>query len=453
MSTSFDADEQIAAQTERISAENAEVINTEKGTEVVTEAKSGKQIAGGMLQPFKVRNFNLVFGGQTISTIGDALYAVALPWFILNNGGSPQELGIVLAVYGIPRVGSTLLGGWLSDRLRPRRLMLISDVVRAVLVAILALLIFRGTPVLWQLCAIALPLGFFGGAFAPASAAILPDILTDEELQAGNALSYSSTQGANLVGSAIAGVVVAVLSAGTAMMTDALSFAVSAVSLALMRTKGASESKPETNEAENSAASVPEAEQISFGSFMRSSRLFQIAFVVSFASNFCFGGLLEVALPSLVHGPMHAGASGYGLILAAFSMGALAGSIFAGALGKLKHRGLIALLLILVMAGFLALVPYGGLIGAIICMLLAGVSNSISNVMIITLLQLRIPRHLMGRVMSLFMFASFGTYPISVALGGVLTAQFGSVILFPFSGILLALPILAGIAQRELREL
>jgi MFS family permease len=452
MSTSFDADEQMAAQTEIIPAGNAEIINTEEGTEAVTETKAGKQVVGEMLQPFKVRNFNLVFGGQTISTIGDALYAVALPWFILNNGGSPQELGIVLAVYGIPRVGSTLAGGWLSDRLRPRRLMLISDAVRAVLVAILALLIFRGTPVLWQLCVIALPLGFFGGAFAPASAAILPDILTDEELQAGNALSYSSTQGANLAGSAIAGVVVAVLSAGTAMMTDALSFVVSAVSLALMRTKGVSESKLEASEAENSTVSVPEV-QISFGSFMRSSRLFQIAFVVSFASNFCFGGLLEVALPSLVHGPMHAGASGYGLILAAFSMGALAGSIFAGTLGRLKHRGLIALLLILVMAGMLALIPYGGLIGAIICMILAGISNSISNVMIITLLQLRIPRHLMGRVMSLFMFASFGTYPISVALGGVLTAQFGSTILFPFSGLLLALPILAGIAQRELREL
>ena len=92
------------------------------------------------LQPFKVRNFNLLFGEQTISVIGDALYAVALPWLILNNGGSAQELGIVVSAYGIPRAGCTLVGGWLSDRLRPRRLMLIADIIRALLMGLLAVL-------------------------------------------------------------------------------------------------------------------------------------------------------------------------------------------------------------------------------------------------------------------------------------------------------------------------
>src|SRR2546423_11176281 len=93
----------------------------EESMPVATKEK--KPAAGGILRPFKIRNFNLLFSGQTVSTIGDALYVVALPWLILNNGGSAQELGIVLAAYGIPRAGSTLLGGWLSDRLRPRRLM------------------------------------------------------------------------------------------------------------------------------------------------------------------------------------------------------------------------------------------------------------------------------------------------------------------------------------------
>ncbi|HLG78926.1 MAG TPA: MFS transporter, partial [Ktedonobacteraceae bacterium] len=64
-----------------------------------------------------------------------------------------------------------------------------------------------------------------------------------------------------------------------------------------------------------------------------------------------------------------------------------------------------------------------------------------------------IPRHLMGRIMGILLFASFGTYPISVALGGVLTNHFGPVILFPFSGLILGLTILFGISQRELREL
>ena len=175
--------------------------------------------------------------------------------------------------------------------------------------------------------------------------------------------------------------------------------------------------------------------------------------VVSIAANFCFGGLLEVALPTLAHGPMHAGASGYGIIMAAFGGGALAGGILAGMLTGLKRKGLIPLLAVLIMAIMIALLPYGGVTGAILCMLISGLVNSISNVLLITLIQLIIPRHLMGRVMGLLLFASFGTYPISVALSGVLTNQFGPGILFPFSGLVLFLAILFGMTQKELRDL
>lgn len=457
MSTSSEPGEIPVVGVETVSPDDA-------GSALETAEKSAeageKQALGGMLQPFKVRNFSLLFGGQTISTIGDALYAVALPWLILSNGGSAQEIGVVLAAYGIPRVGCVLLGGWLSDRLRPRRLMLVADAIRAVLVGILAGLALRGHPALWQLCAVAVPLGACMGLFLPASSAILPDLLRDEDLQAGNALTFSSTQAAALVGSAIAGVVVAVLTSGTAMALDALSFVVSAVSLAMMRVSrvvpagkleeatGAASGSVESRESGESSQ-----EQITFGRYLRTSRLMQAALVVSLAANFCFGGLMEVALPTLVHGPMNAGAGGYGLILAAFGGGALAGGLFAGMLGQLKRKGLIALLLLLVMAVMVALLPYGGVAGAALCMLISGITNSISNVLLITVIQLIIPRHLMGRAMGLLMFGSFGTYPISVALAGVLTNHFGPVILFPFSGLLLFLAIVLGIAQKELRDL
>lgn len=413
------------------------------------------QTASGMLQPFRERNFNLLFGGQTISTIGDALYAVALPWVILNDGGNARELGIVLAVYGIPRVGGILAGGWLSDRLRPRRLMLLADSVRALLVGILTVLVLQGHPALWQLCALALPLGTFAGAFMPASMAILPDILSEETLQAGNALNFSSTQAANLVGSAIAGIIVATLSAGAALAADALSFIVSASSLAMMHASATSTRNdvPIQTEAANAFSEKSEEQTaISLGRFLFTSRLIQVTFVVSIAANFCIGGLIEVALPALVHGPMHGGANGYGLILAAFSAGALGGGVLAGTLGRLKRQGLVALLAALGMAVTLALIPEGGVLGAAGWMLIGGIANSITNVLMLTIIQLAIPRHLMGRVMGLILFASFGTYPLSVALAGVLSDRLGPALLFPFSGLLLGLPILFGITQRELRD-
>lgn len=447
MSTSFEPDKIVQAKSDANVSLPAENKSIENVPEQGNEAK--RVFAGGMLAPFKVRNFNLLFGGQTISTIGDALYAVALPWLILNNGGSARELGIVLTAYGIPRVGSVLLGGWLSDRLRPRRLMLVADAFRALLVGLLAALALWGHPTLWQLCAIALPLGAFGGAFLPASAAILPDLLPDESLQAGNALNFSFTQAANLVGSALAGVVVAALTAGTGLALDALSFVVSAASLALVSGK----SQQQRQDVEGTPPVEDASGQITFGRFMRGSRLMQVILLVGILANFCLGGLMEVALPTLAHGSMHAGASGYGLVLAAFGAGALAGGVFAGMLGKLKRKGLVALLVALVMALSLALTPYWGVPGAMAWMLIGGISNSVTNVLLITMLQLTIPRHLMGRAMGLLMFTSFGAYPISVALAGVLTSQLGPTILFPFSGLMLGLAVLLGLAQRELREL
>ncbi len=79
------------------------------------EQPAKKAGAGSILAPLRVRDYRLLFSGQLISTIGDAFYAVALPWLVLTNGGNAQELGIILSAYGIPRIGSVLLGGVLSD--------------------------------------------------------------------------------------------------------------------------------------------------------------------------------------------------------------------------------------------------------------------------------------------------------------------------------------------------
>jgi hypothetical protein len=228
--------------------------------------------------------------------------------------------------------------------------------------------------------------------------------------QAGNALSTASLQAANLIGSGLAGLVVAALTTGIAMGIDALTFVVSAVSLALMRVtmqSGAPESAalPGEASAQVSDEAHPEG-SISLGRFLRTSRLIQAILLVVLAANISVGGLLEVALPTLVHGPMHAGASGYGLIMAAFAAGALVGGLGAGLLNNIKRKGLVALLASLVMGLAFALLPYGGLLGALVCMLLAGISNSISNILLLTVVQQTIPRHLMGRVMGLIMFTS-----------------------------------------------
>jgi MFS family permease len=251
-------------------------------------------------------------------------------------------------------------------------------------------------------------------------------------------------------------VIVAAFTAGVGLAIDAVTFLVSAVSLALMRTdhRATPGTREEGENRENPSASTQDqGAQVSFWHFLRTSRLIQVILLMFIVIGLFSGGLIEVALPTLIHGPMHGGASSFGFILAAWGAGALIGSIFAGMLGKFKHKGLTILLAGLIVAISLGLLPTWGVIGAIACALIGGCANSVIVVLLFTAIQLVIPRHLMGRVMGLLMFSSFGLYPLSVAMAGVLSNQFNPAILFPITGLVLGLVMLFGMTQRALRDL
>jgi hypothetical protein len=100
------------------------------------------------------------------------------------------------------------------------------------------------------------------------------------------------------------------------------------------------------------------------------------------------------------------------------------------------------------MAAMFALLQTWDMPGAIVCMLIAGLAGNIVSVVLFTAAQLAIPPHRMGRVISLRLFGSFGVYPFSVAVGGVLSERLAPVIFSPFSGLLLTLALLVGITQR-----
>lgn len=409
------------------------------------------------LAPLRVRDFRLFFGGQMISTIGDMFYAVALPWLMLSSGRSPQELGLVLFAYGVPRVGTLLLGGLLSDRLRPRRVMWLSDLVRTLLVGALVVEVSTGQTAVWSLSLISFPLGACAGLFIPASYSILPEILDEEELPAGNALNSSTYQLAVLLGSAIAGIVVSLLRPAAALAVDALTFAVSAATLLAIHDRLPTRAESVVAHAptgEESSTATAFAPDITFGQLLRQWQLLHVGLVVMICLNLASGALFEVALPTLAHGPLAAGATGYGLLLAAFGLGALAGGLVGGDVGRRPGRGRIMLVLILVLSFCYPLVPFvGGLPAAMLVMAVAGVANGLLNVLFFIVIQQITPRHLLGRVMSVLMLANFGVYPLSVALGGAITTRLGPSVIFLAAGGLIALSSLFGWLEPEMRTL
>jgi MFS family permease len=161
----------------------------------------------------------------------------------------------------------------------------------------------------------------------------------------------------------------------------------------------------------------------------------------------------EVALPSLAHGPLHTGADGYGLLIAAFGAGALAGTIAAGQLSGGRRPAVVGSAVFLAQAIALAAVPYlGGTVLAGAALTAVGVLNGFGNVLMITLFQRWAPPGLMGRLAGLLTMASMGVAPLSVALAALVVNGLGAAVFFPLAAAPLALAILAGLSQRTWRD-
>ena len=407
------------------------------------------------LAPLRHRGFRLLAAGQLASNVGDAFYAVALPWYVLANHGGALLLGTVLAAYGVPRTVLLAAGGHASDRWRPWTVMMTSDTVRAAAAAALAVAAASGPARAIVLVPIAAVLGAGEGLFLPGSFAIVPALLPDEDLQSGNALASATTQLATLAGPVIGGALVAIIGPSPAFAFDAASFAVSALTLmgvrSASRSRAATGAKPAISP---HSAAKPEQAPRTVWRLLRSERVLQISLLVTIAANLGTGGAAEVALPALAHGPLRAGAGGYGALIAAFGAGALIGAIVAGQARRARSPAIVGSLAFLAEALFLAAVPYAGGLAAIGATIAAfGVFNGFGNVVMITVFQRWAPAEMLGRLTGLLLLASFGVFPISVALGALVVHRFGPVPFFPLAAAVLAAAILAGLSQRCWRDL
>jgi MFS family permease len=125
-----------------------------------------KPIKNPMKRVFTVRDFSLLFAGQSTSLLGDQFYNIAGAWLVLRLTGDPLALGLVIALGTIPRAVFTLIGGAITDRVSPRQVMLLSDVIRLFLTALMAVQIFTGTLQVWMIYVYSVVFGIVGGVFA-----------------------------------------------------------------------------------------------------------------------------------------------------------------------------------------------------------------------------------------------------------------------------------------------
>lgn len=411
--------------------------------------------------PLSVRDFRLLWIGESISLLGDQFTIIAFPWLVLQLTGNALILGTVMALMGIPRALFMLIGGAMVDRFTPRGVMLFTNFARLILVALLALLTLTGTIQVWMLFVLALAFGTADAFYFPGQSAVVPQVLEKDQLQMGNTIVQGTATLSQSIGPVIAGGLIALVGGtaaaaadalpslsgiGVAFTIDALTFLLSVFTLWLMRPSRAAVS-------EQPSGGVIRAIRDGMA-YMWKSESLRLIFVLVLATNFFVMGPIMVGIPVLSD-RLPEGAAAYGVIMSAFGGGALVGIILSGVLPRLKpaHMGTILLAVQAIMGLAMALLPFAGsMIVAAVLSLIMGAVNGYVNISFFTWLQKRVPENFMGRVMSLIMFASVGLTPISTALSGALMDT-NMTVLFVGAGIAMALVTLYAISSKSMRQM
>ncbi|HTU79361.1 MAG TPA: MFS transporter [Solirubrobacteraceae bacterium] len=368
------------------------------------------------------RDFRLLFSGRCVSLLGDGIFLVALAWEAYTLSNAPTALSLLGIAMTVPLIGLLLFGGVISDRHRRRRVMLMADIVRAVLLALLAALAASGTLRLWQMMVM---VAIYGGAqafFDPASDAILPELVPASELAQANALEQVARPLAlRLAGPALGGVLVGVLGLDVAFLADAATFVVSAATLWSMS------SSVSVAPAAAGARLEHATEQLREGwSYVRRHVWLWGTFVSAAVAYLLFMGPVEVLVPFMVKHELHGSGVQLGLVLGAGGLGSVAAATVMIRSG-LPSRS-VTFIYVVWTLGTLAVAGYG-LASAVWELMLASVAFNLletaGTIVWATMKQRHVPGHMLGRVSSLDWLISIGLLPVSFALTAPLSAAFG----------------------------
>ena len=364
------------------------------------------------------RDFALLFSGQAISVVGDALFPVALAFAVLELSGSPASLGLVLASQALPLALFALVGGVVGDRLSRRKLMLASDLARAAVQAVAAALLIAGAAEIWHLAVLAALYGAAEAFFRPAAGGLIPRLVPGGQLMQANSLIAMSQSAGLVLGPALAGVLIALFGPGSAIAIDAVSFLASAACLWRMSPRPA-----ETRGHDEAGAAF--LAQLREGWREVSSRVWLRSFLGVLAAYHLIALPCVLALGPVVAARELGGASSWAVIVTMFGVGSIAGAAIG--LRAAPRRPMVACALAFIGAACQPAIIAGAgstlLIGAF--ELLAGICVAYGFTTWETTLGREVSPHALSRVTSFDWFTSVGLMPLGYAVVGPVAGAIG----------------------------
>ena len=392
------------------------------------------------------RNYRIFFVGQVVSLAGTWMQNIALAWLVLELSSSALAVGALAFWRFVPFTVFGLVAGVLTDRFDSRRLVMATQAAAMLVSIALAVVTLTGTatlPIVYVLAA----LGGIALAFdAPGRQSLTYQMVGPRSLPNAVALNAGLFNGSRIVGPAIGGVVIATAGTGICFVLNAFSFLAVLAALASIR------SAELLDVERDPTARLVEGTRRALAFVRNDPQLRLVLAVVTVVSTVGFN--FHVLVPLLASETMHLGPEGFGLLSAAFGLGALVGALVTATFREASWR-----LFASGAAGFgvlaIALAPVRNEFLAGVLLVAIGVAFTLFTVNANALIQLGSPDHLRGRLIGLYLFAFVGLAPIGGLFAGWLAELGGTSLAFVVAGATsLATVALATIARsRDSRRL
>ena len=377
-------------------------------------------------QSLRYRNYRLFFGGQIVSQTGSWMQRIALGWYVLQLTHSPFDVGVMAFAQFMPYMLFGLFAGVLADRLDARRTVLATQTAQLITASALAWIALGGFAEPWMLYTIAFINGTVLVLDVPSRQQLTYRMVGREDLPNAIALNSTLFNASRIFGPAIAGVIL-VAGAGVCFLVNSISYLAVLICLLLMRV---SEFFPlERFERPKILAGTREG----LVWILKQPRMLIVLSLVFVISTFCFN--FNVTLPVLAKVTLHGHAYVYGLLSAAFGVGALAGALVAASLGRASMKVLLVGGMVFSGAELL-LAPVNSALLAGVLLFFVGAGFTAWSANSNAIMQLSAPDHLRGRVIGLYFYAFNGTGAIAGIMTGYLCDVGGTELAFVVSGLI-----------------
>ncbi len=405
------------------------------------------------------RNLRFLVLGQFISAIGDHFYLIALPWLGLTLTGSALVAGTLLAIAGVPRSVFMLLGGAATDRFSAKKLLILSNGLQGVLMAVFGAVLLRPSMQLWFIYVLAFITGLIDAFGLPAFTSLLPHIVDPNDLESGNTFLQGANMVSGVIGPVLAGLLISLVTVRADSQATlgglALAFLIDAATYFIgisffWRIRTGDEPGPDE------APEIALIQSIhSLIAYIRSETQLKYLFLLMMVVGLFLSGTIRVGFPLLADTFLSGGARDYGFMNSAFGAGMLIGMISVNLLPKPPQAvsGLTVLSLFAFLPAGLILLgltpPLGESLAIILVM---GAGFGYVTIYLLSWLQRRTPTHLLGRIMAAVLFATTGLTPISQVLMSYLLDLDIQATLIGVGSLVLLLMILTG-TKREMWSL